>query len=209
MNLLGGRAWRFELHPLTFPEVPSFDLLQALNRGMLPAVYPERHYRRSLRGYVQDSLKEAVFDEGLTHNMGAFSRFFEALAYSHGELVNFTAVARDCGVDSKTVREYFQILVDTLVGYFLPPFSGSGGRQSISHARKFFLFDVGVSGHVTRRRVEAASGAEFRRAFEHFLLMELVAFRGYREADFEIAFWRTKSGLEVDYVLDRGRVALE
>jgi predicted AAA+ superfamily ATPase len=209
VNLLGGRAWRFELHPLTYPEVPSFDLVQALNRGLLPAVYPDRHYRRTLGAYVQDYLKQEVFDEGLTRNIAAFSRFFEALSYSHGELVNYSAIARDCGVDSKTVREYFQILVDTLVGHHVTPFSRRTGRQSISHAQKFYLFDVGVAGHVTRRHIEDASGTEFGRALEHFILMELIAFRSYREAEFEIAFWRTKSGLEVDYVLDRGRVAVE
>ena len=209
VNLLGGRAWHFELHPLTYREVPSFDLLQTLNRGLLPAVYPDRHYRRTLRAYVQDYLKQEVFDEGLTRNVAAFSRFFEALSYSHGELINHSAIARDCGVDSKTVREYFQILVDTLIGHHIPPFSRSTGRQSISHAQKFYLFDVGLAGHVTRRHIVEASGAEFGRALEHFVLMELIAMRSYREAEFEIAFWRTKSGLEVDYVLDRGRVAIE
>ena len=209
VNLLGGRAWRFELHPLTYLETPSFDLVQALNRGLLPAVYPDRHYRRTLAAYVQDYLKQEVFDEGLTRKFAAFSRFFEALSYSHGELINHTAIARDCGVDAKTVREYFQILVDTLVGHHVAPFSRRTGRQSISHAQKFYLFDVGVAGHVTRRHINDASGTEFGRAFEHFILMELIAFRSYREAEFDIAFWRTKSGLEVDYVLDRGRVAIE
>lgn len=209
VNLLGGRAWRYELHPLTYAELPEFDLVQALNRGLLPAIYPDRHYRRTLRAYVQDYLKQEVFDEGLTRNVAAFSRFFEALSYSHGELINHSAIARDCGVDAKTVREYFQILVDTLVGHHVPPFSRRTGRQSISSAQKFFLFDVGVAGHILRRHIEEASGSEFGRAFEHFILMELIALRSYREAEFDIAFWRTKSGLEVDYVLDRGRVAIE
>jgi predicted AAA+ superfamily ATPase len=209
VNLLGGRAWRFELHPLTYPEIPSFDLLQALNHGLLPAIYPDRHYRRALRAYVQDYLKQEVFDEGLTRNVAAFSRFFEALSYCHGELINYSAIARDCGVDSKTVREYFQILTDTLVGHHVPPFSRRTGRQAISHAQKFFLFDVGVAAQVTRRHLEDESGTEFGRAFEHFVLMELIAFRSYREAEFDVAFWRTKSGLEVDYVLDRGRIAVE
>jgi predicted AAA+ superfamily ATPase len=209
VNLLGGRAWRYDLHPLTYPEIPSFDLVQALNRGLLPAIYPDRHYRRTLAAYVQDYLKQEVFDEGLTRNVAAFSRFFEALSYSHGELINYSAIARDCGVDSKTVREYFQILVDTLVGHHVAPFSRRTGRQSISHAQKFYLFDVGVAGHVTRRHIEDASGTEFGRALEHYVLMELIAFRSYREAEFDIAFWRTKSGLEVDFVLDRGRVAVE
>ena len=113
-NLLGGRAWRFGLHPLTRPEIPAFDLLKALNRRLVPAHYNGAKHRRALVGYVQDYLKEEVFDEGLTRNVAAFARFFDALAFCHGELVNYSNVARDCGVDSKTVREYFQILVDTL-----------------------------------------------------------------------------------------------
>ena len=97
-NLLGGRAWRFELFPLTWAEVPDFDLLQALNRGMLPSIYPQRQYQRSLAAYVRDYLVHEVFNEALTRNVAAFSRFFDALAFCHGELLNFAAIARDlCG----------------------------------------------------------------------------------------------------------------
>ena len=109
-NLLGGRAWRAALHPLVWREIPDFDLLRALNHGLVPTHYRAANHRRALTGYVDDYLKEEVFDEGLTRNVAAFARFFDALAFSHGELLNFSSIARDCGVDSKTVREYFQIL---------------------------------------------------------------------------------------------------
>ena len=209
-NLLGGRAWRFGLHPLTWPEVPAFDLLRALNRGLIPQHYDTAQYRRALAGYVDDYLKEEVFDEGLTRNVAAFSRFFDALSFCHGELLNYSNIARDCGVDSKTVREYFQILVDTLLGFFLEPFSGRSSRAVITRAPKFYLFDVGVAGHVTGRRIERAAGPDFGRALEHFVLMELLAYRAYRERDFPVRFWRTKSGLECDFVLGRdGAVAIE
>ena len=209
-NLLGGRAWRFELHPLAWPEVPELDLLRALNRGLVPSHYDAAHYRRALAGYVQDYLKEEVFDEGLTRNVAAFSRFFDALSFSHGELLNFSSVARDCGVDSKTVREYFQILADTLLGVFVEPFSRRRSRAVITRAPKFYLFDVGVAGQVTGRRIERLTGPEFGRALEHFVLMELLAWRAYREHDFPVRFWRTKSGLECDFVLGReGSVAIE
>lgn len=209
-NLLGGRAWRFHLHPLTWREVPDFDLLRALNHGLVPAHYDSAQHRRALRGYVNDYLKEEVFDEGLTRNAPAFSRFFEALGFSHGEILNFSSLARDCGVDSKTVREYFQILEDTLLGCMVGPFARRRSRAIITRAPKFYLFDVGVAGHLTRRRVERQKGADFGRALEHFILMELLAFRSYREADLPIRYWRTKSGLEVDFVLgSAGRVAIE
>ena len=121
-NLLGGRAWRYALHPLTWPEIPAFDLLRALNRGLVPSHYDSPAAGRSLAGYVDDYLKEEVFEEGLTRNAPAFARFFEALSFCHGEMLNYSDVARDCGVSSKTVKEYFQILVDTLVGVLVEPF---------------------------------------------------------------------------------------
>ena len=209
-NLLGGRAWRFALHPLAWREIPRFDLLRALNHGLIPAHYNAANPRRALVGYVDDYLKEEVFDEGLTRNVTAFARFFDALAFSHGELLNFSSIARDCAVDAKTVREYFQILVDTLLGVFVEPFARRRSRAIITQAPKFYLFDVGVAGHLAGRRVTATAGPEFGRALEHFVLMELVAYRSYRELDFPIRFWRTKSGLECDFVLGRdAEVAIE
>ena len=209
-NLLGGRAWRFALHPLAWPEVPDFDLLRAMNHGLVPAHYGAANHRRALAGYVDDYLKEEVFNEGLTRNVAAFARFFDALAFSHGELLNFASIGRDCGVDSKTVREYFQILVDTLLGVFVEPFARRRSRAIIGRAPKFYLFDVGVAGHLAGRRLVRAAGPEFGRALEHFVLMELLAYRSYRELDFPIRFWRTKSGLECDFVLGRdGTVAVE
>ena len=202
-NLLGGRAWRFALHPLAWPEVPDFDLLRALDRGLVPQHYDAAHHRRALAGYVDDYLKEEIFDEGLTRNAAAFARFFDALGFCHGEVLNFSGVARDCGVDSKTVREYFQILADTLIGVFVEPFSRRRGRAVIVRAPKFYLFDVGVAGHLRGRRIDRAAGPEFGRAFEHLVLMELLAWRSYRERDFPVRYWRTKSGLEVDFVLGR------
>ena len=209
-NLLGGRAWRFELHPLTWPEIPEFDLLRALNRGLVPQHYDAANHRRALAGYVDDYLKEEVFDEGLTRNVAAFSRFFDALSFCHGELLNYSNVARDCGIDSKTVREYFQILVDTLLGVFLEPFSLRRSRAVITRAPKFYLFDVGVAGQLTGRLIERAAGPDFGRALKHLVLMELLAYRSYHERDFPVRFWRTKSGLECDFVLGRdGATAIE
>ncbi len=209
-NLLGGRAWRLVLHPLSWREIPDFDLLKALNHGLVPAHYRATNPRRALAGYVNDYLKEEVFDEGLARNVAAFARFFDALAFSHGELLNFSSIARDCGVDSKTVREYFQILVDTLLGVFVEPFTRHRKRAIITQAPKFYLFDVGVAGHVAGRRIAKAAGADFGRALEHFVLMELLAYRSYREVDFPVRFWRTKSGLECDFVLGwTGSVAIE
>ena len=209
-NLLGGRGWQFNLHPLTYGEIPSFNLLQALNRGLIPPHYQSLQYRRSLTSYVDAYLKEEVFAEGLTRNIPAFARFFETLGFCHGEMLNFSSIARDCGIDGKTVREYFQVLVDTFLGTLLEPFSRHRSRQTIIRTPKFYLFDVGVAGHVTSRRIDDSQGSEFGKAFEHFILMELLAYRSYRENDFPIRYWRTKTGMECDFVLGReGKIAIE
>jgi predicted AAA+ superfamily ATPase len=103
-NLLGGRAWRFELFPFATPELHQPDLLRILNRGLIPSHYLSGNPSRALAGYVRDYLKEEVFDEGLSRNVPAFSRFFDAMAYSHGELTNYANISRECGVDAKTVK---------------------------------------------------------------------------------------------------------
>ena len=208
-NLLGGRAWRCEMHPLVIPEVGDPRLLKILNGGMLPSHFLEEDPRKSLQSYVQDYLKEEVFEEGLTRNIPAFSRFFDAVGYSHGELINYSNIARDCGVDSKTVREYFQILCDTLLGYRVEPYKKKQSRQVIGKASKFYFFDVGVAGVITKRSLEEERGAEFGKAFEHFIFTEISAYRSYRALDFDLHFWRTKSGLEVDFVLGDAEIALE
>jgi predicted AAA+ superfamily ATPase len=208
-NLLGGRAWRYEMFPLVSPEIGRIDLLRALDAGLIPDHYYGSDPGRSLAAYVQDYLKEEVFAEGLTRNIPAFARFFDAVGFSQGELVNFSNIARDAGVDSKTVKEYFQILADTLLGRLVEPYAGRPSRQIITRAPKFYLFDVGVANFVARRRVEAEKGEAFGRAFEHFIFMEVAAHASYFGKNYPIRYWRTKSGLEVDFVLGEGEVALE
>jgi len=209
VNLLGGRAWRYEMFPFVSAELEELNLLRALNAGMIPDHYLKKDHRRALKAYTNDYLKQEVFDEGLTRKVPAFSRFFDAMAYSHGELTNYSNIARECGVDSKTVREYYQILVDTLMGTMLEPFKRRQERQVISRAAKFYLFDVGVAGALTKRHLEEQKGELFGKAFEHFIFMELSAYNSYSELDYEINFWKTKSGLEVDFVLGRGELAVE
>lgn len=211
VNLLGGRAWRYEMFPLVSREIGKIDLLRALNHGLVPLHYiqNDEECKKSLDAYVRDYLREEVFSEGLTRNIPAFSRFFEAFGYSHGELTNYSNIARECGVDSKTVKEYYQILVDTLLAVRIEPFKKRQSRDVITKASKYYLFDVGVAGRIAKRHISDLMGAEFGKAFEHLILMELLAYRSYKEKDFNINFWRTKTGIEVDFVLDSGKVALE
>lgn len=210
-NLLGGRAWRYEMFPLVTAELreDDLDILTILNRGLIPDHFSQAYYHRSLDAYVRDYLKEEVFDEGLTRNIPAFSRFFDAIGYSHGELTNYANIARECGVNSKTVKEYYQILVDTLLGRLVEPYKRRQSRQVITKAPKFYLFDVGVAGAITKRRLPEPRGEAFGKALEHFIFMELTAHASYSELGYDIRFWRTKTGMEVDFVLGDGEVAIE
>jgi predicted AAA+ superfamily ATPase len=208
-NLLGGRAWRYEMFPLVSREIKGFDLLQALNRGLIPSHYFSEGHQRSLAGYIQDYLKEEVFAEGLARNIPGFARFFDAMGYSHGELLNFANIGRDAGIEGKTVREYFQILADTLLGRMVEPFKKRASREILTRAAKFYLFDVGVAGAITKRRVTEERGEAFGRAFEHFIFTELAAHASYRDIHYPIRYWRTKSGHEVDFVLGDGEIAIE
>lgn len=197
------------MFPLISSELGEVNLLRALNQGLIPDHYLRDDYQKSLKGYIQDYLKEEVFAEGLTRNIPAFARFFDAMGYSHGELTNFSNIARDCGVDAKRVKEYYLILVDTLLGRMVEPFKKRKPRQIIIKAPKFYLFDVGVAGAIIKRHIPEERGESFGRAFEHFIFTEIVAHFSYKELDYGIYYWRTKSGLEVDFILGDGDVALE
>lgn len=208
-NLLGGRALRYELLGLVSSEIgQDFDVVRAANHGFLPRHYLSDRPRMLLRSYVNDYLKEEIAAEGLVRNLPAFSGFLSAAALSDGELVNFTSIARECGVSGPTVREHFQILIDTLLGRFLPAYTKRPKRRVIL-APKFYFADVGVVNHLARRgRLEPGSEL-FGKAFESWVHHELQAYRAYREFAFELAFWRLASGIEVDFVIDDFRIAIE
>ncbi len=207
-NLLGGRAVRRELFPLVSREIPGFDLEQALTRGLLPKIYQSEDAAELLHAYVADYLKEEVHAEALVRNLPAFSRFLEVVALSNGEIVNYTNIAREVGVSAAAVKDYYAILVDTLLGDFVPAFLLRPKRRVIQ-TPKFYLFDVGVCGALMEReRVRPGSDA-FGRAFEHFLWQELRAYAHYSGRRFAISYWRTSSQFEVDFVLGKGEVAVE
>ncbi len=207
-NLLGGRAVRFELHPLTSVEVPDFSLTTALNSGLLPKHYDSPHPLRLMQSYVGDYLKEEIMAEALTRNIPAFSRFLEVGAISNGEIINYRNIASECGVSGPTVKEYYQILVDTLIGRYLPAFRKRAKRRVIE-APKFYFFDLAPVIHLTRRGHVEPGGELFGRAFEHFIWMEIVAHSGYSGQNYPVAYWRTASGFEVDFVLGDSEVVIE
>lgn len=207
-NLLGGRALRYELHPLVSAEIPDFDLIKALNNGLLPRHYLSNNPGKLLSAYIGNYLRDEIITEARIRNITSFSRFLEAAAFSNGEMVNYSNIAADCGVSSPTVREYFQILEDTLTGHFLPSFQKNPKRRVIN-APRFYFFDVGIAGYLIKRgRIDYGSEA-FGKAFEHFIYQEIIAHSHYSDLNYPICYWRTTSQLEVDFILGDHETAIE
>ena len=208
-NLLGGRALRHELFGLVSTEIGAeFALTRALNHGGLPRHYLSDAPARMLKAYVADYLKDEIAAEGLVRNLPAFADFLAAAALSDAELVNFVNIARECGVSAPTVREYFQILVDTLLGRFVRAYVKRPKRRVIQ-APKFYFSDVGVVS-VLAKRGRVAPGSElYGKALENWICHELSAFLSYRGLDSELCYWRLASGIEVDFVTDDLRLAVE
>jgi len=207
-NLLGGRAIRYELYPLISSEIPDFSLIKALNSGLIPRHYDAVKPSRLIQSYVGDYLKEEIVAEALTRNIPAFSRFLEIAALSNGEMLNFTNMARECGVSSPTVKEYFQILEDTLIGRQLPAYRERKKRRLIT-SPKFYFFDLAPVIHLSRRGSILQGSELFGRAFEHFIWMEIIAHSSYSELFYPLYFWRTSSGVEVDFILGDHEISIE
>jgi len=206
-NLLGGRAWRYEMGPLSACEVRGFDLDAALRSGLVPPHLLSPDPAQDLRAYVADYLREEIAAEAAVRNIPAFAEFLRVAALTSSELLNYENVARETGVSARVVRGYFDILEDTLLGHRLAPWKRSKDRRMIL-TEKFYLFDVGVANHLARRSPIPGS-SDYGKSFEHWVLMELMNYRRYRSPDLELAFWRTSTGLEVDFVVGDMEVAIE
>ena len=207
-NLLGGRAFRYELYPLIYPEIPDFDLHKALNHGLLPRHYLAAKPDKMISAYIGSYLQDEIIAEAKIRNISSFSRFLEMAAFSNGEIVNYTNIASDCGVSAPTIKEYFQILEDTLIGRFIPSFQKKPKRRVIL-APKFYYFDIGIANYLLKRG-EIKNGSEaFGSAFEHFIYQEIRAHSEYSDLHYPISYWRTTSQLEIDFVLGDHEIALE
>jgi len=207
-NLLGGRALRYELYPLVSAEVPEFDLIRALNHGLLPRHYLSDNPGKLISAYIGNYLQDEVMAEARIRKVSTFSRFLEVAAFSNGEMVNYSKIASECGVSAPTIREYFQIFEDTLTGSFLPSFQKRPKRRVI-HAPKFYYFDVGIVNHLLKRGKIQAGSEIFGNAFEHFIYQEMRAHSHYSGIEYPIYYWRTASQVEVDFVLGDHEVAIE
>ena len=207
-NLLGGRAMSVKLYPLVSAEIPDFDLVRGINHGMLPRHYLAANPKKRLEAYIGTYLKEEIQDEAVVRQLAAFNRFLDVAAQSNGEIINYKNIAQDCGVSAVTVKEYFAILQQTLIGYMLPAFTDSKKRRAIT-APKFYYFDVGVANHLLHRSNLQQGSVDFGHAFEHLMIQELIAYLSYSESDKALSYWRTASGYEVDVVIGNGLVAIE
>lgn len=179
-----------------------------LNHGYLPRHYLEDSPEPLVRAYVQDYLKEEVLAEGLSRSLAVFSSFLNSAALSDGAVLNYATIARDCGVSAHTVRGYFEILVDTLLGRYLPAYARRPKRRTI-RAPRFFFADVAVVNLLARRgRVEPGSEL-FGKAFENWVHHELAAYAQYRRQYYELSYWRLTTGAEVDFIIDDMAYAVE
>ncbi len=207
-NLLGGRAVRYELYPLVSIEITDFDILRALNNGLVPRHYLAVNPGKVLSGYIGSYLRDEIAAEARIRNIGSFARFLEAAAFSNGEMVNYTNIAADCGVTSPTVKEYFQILEDTMIGRFVQAYQKKPKRRVIS-APRFYYFDVGIAGYLLKRGKIDFGSESFGKAFEHFFYNEIYSYSHYSDKNFSVSYWRTTSQIEVDFILGDHEVAIE
>jgi predicted AAA+ superfamily ATPase len=208
-NLLGGRARTRSLHPFVYPEIKGsgFSLERVMERGLLPPHYLSNAPDEDLAAYVDTYLAEEIAAEGLSRNLPGFARFLQTAATTNARMINYTNVANDAQVPRQTVKLWYQILIDTLLGFELPSYSTSTKRKSIDTA-KFYFFDIGVVRTLRRLPPIVSESADFGEFFEHFIFLELKAWIDYRHPSTRLSYWRSKSGYEVDFVLN-DEVAIE
>ncbi|HET7501407.1 MAG TPA: AAA family ATPase [Kofleriaceae bacterium] len=210
-NLLAGRARTIEMHPFTATELGArWDLAHAIRYGMLPTVWVDDDPHEYLRSYVGSYLREEVQQEALVRNLASFSRFMEAASFSQGASLNMQAVAADCGISRKTVESHFELLEDLLLAVRIPVFQRRAKRKVTSHP-KFFFFDAGVFRAIRPRGALDSAQEIDGAAIETLLVQSLRAENANAGLGYQMSFWRTPAGDEVDVVMygEHGLLAFE
>lgn len=208
-NLLGGRAVRYELFGLSAVEIGAeVDLDRLLNHGYLPRVYLSERPTRLLNSYVSDYLREEVLAEALVRDAPVFAEFLTLAALTDTEQVNFSNIAREAGTSGPTVKAYFEILVDTLLGRWLQPYRRRPKRR-VSAAAKFYFADVGVVNYLARRGTLSRRSELYGKAFENWIHHELTTYAAYSESFAELSYWRLSTGAEVDFIVNDMELAVE
>jgi uncharacterized protein len=202
VNLLAGRALTYNMFPLVSKEVNfELDLEKRIAFGMLPISFSTANPKKYLQAYAETYLKEEIREEALTRNFGNFARFLEIAARQNGQLTNTAAISRDAEVARQTVQGYFDILIDTLVGYWLEPWKLKRTTKQVGHS-KFYFFDSGVVRALSGRLPYPPTPEESGPLFECFIINELRAYVHYTERDYPLYFWRSQGGVEVDILLE-------
>lgn len=207
-NLLAGRAFVYHLYPLSFLELGSdFDLDDALRWGTLPEIFTcdtELEKQKFLEAYSHTYLKEEIWGEQFVRKLDPFRRFLEVAAQCNGKIVNYSNIARDVGVDDKTVKSYYQILEDTLVGFFLEPYHNSF-RKRLTQAPKFYFFDPGVARALANLSTVplVQQTKSYGNAFEHYIITECFRLASYYNLDYRFNYLRTVNDAEIDLVVER------
>lgn len=200
-NLLAGRAWTANLYPLSYSEIPNFDLQHYLRYGGLPAIYGSENPQEELEAYVTTYLYEEIQAESLVRKLPQFSRFLTVAALANGQMLNFAQIASDSSVPASTIREYYSILEDTLMGFMLTPWTKSQKRKAISTA-KFYLFDTGVCHTLAETQTLDRNTDLYGRAFEHWIGLELTSYLSYKRIKEKLHYWRSTHQHEVDFIID-------
>ena len=200
-NMLGGRARRAELFPLTIFELMQeeiFDLERYLTFGGLPSVYLGTDPYEELRDYIDVYLNEEVKFESNIRNLPNFSRFLFACAMSNGTVINYTKMGNDAQVHPNTIRDHFEILEDTLLAKVVLPWNRAKKRKSIA-TPKFYFIDCGISNAI--QKIKQLNPTSKGVSFEQAVFLELNAYISYNRLDEEITFWRTRDQSEVDFII--------
>ena len=209
VNLLAGRAWSAHLHPLTYFEIgfAKFNLNRHLLYGSLPFVHLSPKPEEELQAYIQHYLREEVQAEALIRRLPQFSRFLSAVALSSGDILNFAKLGNDYSIAHSTVREYYSILEETFLGFFLEPWTKSKKRKAISRA-KFYLFDLGVLHSLIETKHLSVHSNLFGKSFEHRLIQEIKAYLDYKRLFLKMGYWQSVNRQEVDLTIGE-EVAIE
>lgn len=201
IDLLAGRALMRHLHPFIAAELKElFSLESALNIGLLPVVLDSKDPVETLKAYINLYIREEVHLEGLTRNIGDFSRFLETMSFSHGSILNISDVARECRIERKTVESYINILEDLLIAFRLPAFFRRAKRKVALHP-KFYFFDAGVFRSLRPAGPLDRGGDIIGAALEGLVAQHLRAWIDYKKLNCELFFWRTSAGSEVDFIV--------
>lgn len=211
VNLLGGRALEFRMHPLIVQEVgEAFSLESALQFGTLPAAFFVNDPQHYLETYIASYLKEEVQQEGVVRNLGNFTRFLQIASFSQGEVMNYSQIARDAAVSRKVVEGYFGIVEDLLIGFTLPVFNKHAKRRLVSHS-KFYYFDVGLYRALRPKGPLDSPEQIDGPALETIFISHLKALNDYYRLGYTFYFWRTTHGTEVDFIAygEKGLIAFE